>query len=170
MLSRVYGLVMALAVIGGVCSQVYVNFPEPNVYLLVTGVLTAWLISDAMDRGLNWLSIMSWSLFSFFLAPIVVPRWYASRPLKNGEMRKGGNDANFFNAFGLITVVFTGVSAALNFMDFGSNRGFEIIINAGFAVAGTAFVLALSTRRDSITETGRPLATETVTDNDKLRK
>ena len=169
MLNRVYGLIMCAAVVGGLVSQVYVPFPDSNIYFLESGIFTAWLVADALERRSKLWQIFVWAFFSLLLCPIVVPRWYANRPLKALELRRGGTDSNFFNAFGLVTTSFTGVSATINFMAFGANRGFELIINSGFAVAGIAFVLALSTRRDSITEMGKPLSAEPVAERVKSK-
>ena len=166
MLNRTYGLIMASLIVYGIFAQVYVNFAEANFYFLVTGILTAWLVADSIDRNCKFGHMVLWIVSSLLLAPIVVARWYSTRKLLPGEVRKFGADANFFNAFGVITLIFTGVSAALNFIDFGGNRGFEIIINSGFAVAGTAIVMAIASRRESVTETGRPLATQPVRDRD----
>jgi hypothetical protein len=107
-----------------------------------------------MERKTRAWNTLGWAAAALVLAPIVVPRWYANRPLKSGETRKGGVDANFFTAFGIITVLYTGVSAACNFLAYGPDRGFELIINAGFAVAGTGLVLGLAAKQEKIMEKG----------------
>lgn len=154
MSNRCYGMVMTLAFLGALLSQVYVPFPDTNIYFLVSGILAAWMVSDAIERKAKFSTIMGWMFAALVLAPIVIPRWYANRPLKAGEWRKGGVDANFFTAFGIITLLYTGVSAACNFLAFGPDRGFELIINSGFAVAGTGLVLGLAAKQEKITEKG----------------
>lgn len=151
-MNRLYGVVMALALMGALLSQVYIPFPDTNIYFLESGILAAWLVSDALERKAKFSNVLGWALAALVLAPVVVPRWYANRPLKAREMRKGGVDSNFYTAFGVITVLYTGVSAACNFLAFGPDRGFELIINAGFAVAGTGLVLGLAARQDKIVE------------------
>lgn len=145
---------MTLAFLGALLSQVYIPFPDVNIYFLESGLLAAWLISDALERKAKVWSTLGWGVAALVLAPIVVPRWYANRPLKTGEFRKGGSDANYFTAFGIITLLYTGVSAACNFLAYGPDRGFELIINSGFAVAGTALVLGLACKQEKVLEKG----------------
>ena len=157
-MNRVYGMVMCTAFLGAILSQVFIPFPDVNVYFLECGLLAAWLVADAFERKASFGTTVLWAALALVLAPIVVPRWYANRPLKSDEWRKGGTDTNFYNAFGLVTVMFTGVSAACSFLNFGPEHGFELIINAGFSVAGTAFVLALATKQESVFEKGKAAA------------
>jgi hypothetical protein len=152
MLNRCYGTMMALAFIGALLSQVYIPFPDVNIYFLESALLAAWLVSDALERRAKVLSSLGWAAAALVLAPIVIPRWYANRPLKSNETRKGGVDSNFYTAFGIVTVLYTGVSAACNFLAYGPDRGFELIINSGFAVAGTALVLGLAAKQDKVIE------------------
>jgi hypothetical protein len=153
-----YGMVMVLAFMGALLSQVFIPFPDVNIYFLECALLAAWVISDAYERKVKVTKALGWAAASLILAPVVVPRWYANRPLKAGETRKGGGDSNYYTAFGIVTVLFTGVSAACNFLAFGPDRGFELIINSGFAVAGTALVLGLAAKQDKILEKGPALA------------
>jgi hypothetical protein len=157
MLNRCFGMVMALAVMGALLSQVFIPFPDSNIYFLESGLLAAWLISDAFERKAKLGEVLGWAAAALVMAPIVVPRWYANRPLRAGETRKGGVDSNFYTAFGIVTVLFTGVSAACNFIAFGPDRGFELIINSGFAVAGLGLVLGLAAKQDKVTEQGPAL-------------
>jgi hypothetical protein len=152
-----YGIVMLLAFIGALLSQVYIPFPDVNIYFLECALLAAWVVSDGYERKVKATRALAWAAAALVLAPVVVPRWYANRPLKAGETRKGGGDSNYYTAFGIVTVVFTGVSAACNFLAFGPDRGFELIINSGFAVAGTALVLGLAAKQDKILEKGPAL-------------
>jgi hypothetical protein len=147
-------MVMVLAFMGALLSQVFIPFPDINIYFLESGLLAAWLVSDAWERKAKAKNAFGWAAAALVLAPIVVPRWYANRPLKAGETRKGGSDSNFYTAFGIVTVLFTGVSAACNFLAFGPDRGFELIINSGFAVAGLGLVLGLAAKQDKVTEKG----------------
>ncbi len=166
MLNRCYGLVMMLAFVGALLSQVYIPFPDVNIYFLESGVLAAWLVADAIERRAKFTTTLGWTLAALLMAPVIVPRWYANRPLKAGECRKGGVDANYFTAFGIITLLYTGVSAACNFLAFGPDRGFELIINSGFAVAGTGLVLGLACRQDKVTEMGPKLLGQKVEEVD----
>lgn len=156
MLNRFYGLIMCTAVSGAMLAGVYIP-SDPQYYFLLSGILAAWVVADAIERRYNPLQTFSWAFGSILLAPLVVPRWYATRKLKVGEERKGGRDANYLQAFGIVTVMYTGLSCALNFLNFGSNGGFELIIHTGFAAAGCALVMGLNCRQESVTETGRPL-------------
>src|SRR5262249_34962802 len=139
---------------GAIVAQVYIPWPDWHVYMAECGILALWLSLDAIQRRASFGSALVHTAGALILAPLVIPRWYANRPLKVGEWRKGGADANFFLAFGILTVVFTGVSAASNFLAFGPERGFELIINSGFSVAGTALVLSLLARQERVFERG----------------
>lgn len=156
MLNRFYGLIMCTAVLGAMLAGVYIP-SDPQYYFLLSGILAAWVVADASERRYNPLQTFGWAFGSILLAPLVVPCWYATRKLKMGEERKGGRDANYLKAFGIVTVMYTGLSCALNFLNFGSNCGFELIIHTGFAAAGCALVMGLNCRQESVTETGRPL-------------
>jgi hypothetical protein len=154
MLNRCYGLVMATAFLGGLMAQVYVPLPDWHMYFLECAIFAAALLVDAAFRRTRISSALLYFCGSLVLAPIVVARWYANRPLRPGEWRKGGSEANFFTAFGIITIFFTGVSAACNLLNFGSEHGFELIINSGFAVAGVAIITSLMARKERVFEKG----------------
>ena len=154
MLNRCYGLVMSTAFLGALLAQVYVPLPDWHIYFVESSIFAAWLLVDAAARRAKFTSALTHALAAFILAPLVVARWYACRPLRPGEWRKGGMDANFFTAFGVMTVIFTGVSASCNFLNFGPDRGFELIINSGFSVAGTALVMAMMVRQERVFEKG----------------
>lgn len=158
MLNRMYGMLMVVAFMVALKAQVFVPFPDVNIYFLECALLAAWIVSDAYDRKVKVTKAIGWAAAALLMAPVVVPRWFANRPLKAGETRKGGGDSNFYTAFGIITIVFTGVSAACNLLAFGPDRGFELIINSGFAVAGIALVLGLAAKQDKVLEQGPALA------------
>lgn len=162
MLNRWYGILMSIAVLAGLLAQVYIPFPDWHLYLTECAVFSCLLIVDAAMRRVRPSTAIANTLAALVLAPLVVPRWYANRPLLPGEFRKYGTDSNFFTAFGIITVFFTGVSAASNFMNFGPDRGFEFIINAGFCVAGVGLILSLATRQDRALEKGATVSAEEV--------
>jgi hypothetical protein len=154
MVNRFCGLVMSTAFLGALLSQVYVPVPGWQVYFVASMTFAAWLLLDGVIRRASISTMAAYALFTMILAPLSVARWYACRPLLPGEWRKGGMDANFYTAFGLVTLVFTGISAASNFVNFGPDRGFELIINSGFCVAGTAIVMGLMVRKDRLYEKG----------------
>jgi hypothetical protein len=157
MQNRIFGLIMCTSALGAFLTGVYMP-SDPDYYFLLSGILSAWVVADACERRYNLVQTFAWAFASLLLAPIVVPRWYATRKLLTGEDRKGGTDCNYLKAFGIVTLMYTGLSCALSFLNFGSNHGFELIIHTGFAAAGCAFVLGLVSRKESVTETGRPKA------------
>jgi hypothetical protein len=162
-LNRGYGMMMSLSFLGAILSQVYVPLPDIQVYFVECAFFASLVLVDAIDRKAGLGTTLLYFLSSLILAPLAVPRWYANRPLKCNECRKGGVHTNFLNAFAILTVVFTGVSAACNFLSFGPDRGFELIINSGFCVAGTALVLGLIVRQESVLEKGaKPTLSEKV--------
>jgi hypothetical protein len=154
MMNRCFGLVMSTAFLAGLLAQVYVPFPDWHVYLVECAVFATWLICDAAMRRAKVGTALTYAAMALLLAPLAIPRWYANRPLRPGEWRKGGSEANFFTAFGVMTLIFTGVSAAVNFINFGPEKGFELIINSGFAVAGIALVMSLIARKERVFEKG----------------
>lgn len=154
MVNRFYGLVMSTAFLAALLSQVYLPAPDWHLYFIECFTFAAWVLLDGIIRRASAKSVAGYVLSTAILAPLAVARWYACRPLLPGEWRKGGMDANFFMAFGVITVVFTGVSAASSFLNFGPDRGFELIINSGFSVAGTAIIMGMLTRKDRLYEKG----------------
>ena len=151
---RCYGFVMTLALLGGIITQAFIPFTDVHVYFMECAVLAIIVLADALHRRTNIVKALGYFLASLVLAPLAVARWYADRPLRHDETRKGGFHTNFFNAFALLTLMFTGVSAACNFLAFGPDRGFELIINGGFAVVGTALVMALAAKQDMVLEKG----------------
>jgi hypothetical protein len=153
-LNRCYGVVFSLTFLAGLASQVYIPLPDVQVYFLECAFFSALIICDAILRRATFSQTLMYTAAALVMAPLAVPHWYANRPLKPGEVRKGGGDVNFLNAFAIVTVMFTGVSAACSFLSFGSEHGFELIINAGFCVAGTALVAGLITRKERVLETG----------------
>jgi hypothetical protein len=147
-------MVMSVAFVAAAVSQVYVPWPDWHIYLLACGVLSILVVLDAIDRQAPLSTTLLHAIGALLFAPLVVPRWYAVRPLKPGQWRKGGADTHFFMAFGVLTVVFTGISAACNFINCGPDSGFELIINAGFAVAGTAFIMSMAAHKERVFEKG----------------
>lgn len=160
MQNRLFGLIMCTSVLGALLAGVYIP-TQPDYYFLLSGILAAAVVSDALGRKYNLAQVFGWAFGSVLLAPVVVPRWYATRRLRTGEERKGGSDANYLKAFGMVAIMFTGMSCALNFLNYGANNGFELIIQTGFSVAGTAWVLSIISRKESVTETGRPVIADT---------
>jgi hypothetical protein len=153
-LNRGYGMMMCLSFLGAILSQVYIPLPDIQVYFVECAFFASLVLVDAIDRRAGLGTTLLYFVSSLILAPLAVPRWYANRPLNFGECRKGGVHTNFLNAFAIVTVVFTGVSAACNFLSFGPDHGFELIINSGFCVAGTALVLGLIAKQASVMEKG----------------
>jgi hypothetical protein len=166
MLTRLYGLLICTAFLGGLAAQVYVPKPDGHLYLIECSIFAAWLVSDAISRRAKFTPTLVHALAAILLAPLVIPRWYAHRPLQPNEWRKGGIDSNFFTAFGVMTVIFTGVSAACNFLNFGPEHGFELIINAGFSVAGVALLLGLVSRKEAVFERGPKTRTPNIKESE----
>jgi hypothetical protein len=156
MLNRTaYGIVMCTAFLGGLLAKIYVPVPDGHLYLIECSIFGAWLAADAIYRRAKFVPTLAHATAAIFLAPLVIPRWYANQPLQTGEWRKGGTESNFFTAFGVITLVFTGVSACCNLSSFGPEHGFELIINSGFSVAGVALLLGLVSKKERVFERGQ---------------
>ena len=78
-----------------------------------------WIFIDAQRRNNE---PAKWTLGAFFLAPFVVPNYFASRNLKKGEVRKGGVNWHRCKYFAFYWAVFT-----LWFMFFSGFSQFSLI-------------------------------------------
>lgn len=71
-----------------------------NGYLVTNGLLLAYLIWDGRRRKVS--KIWAWALGSVMAGPLVLPFYFASRPLMEGEVRSGGYGWNVVRYFALL--------------------------------------------------------------------
>ena len=73
-------------------------------YFILYIAIAIWLFLDAKKRKYNGIP---WAAFTAILGPLVVPFYFAKRPLKDGEVREGGfawNVLKYFAIFWTITM------------------------------------------------------------------
>jgi hypothetical protein len=73
-------------------------------------IVAAFVFSDARSRLVN--SSFAWAIGTFLLMAIVLPVYYAVRPLKRGERREGGRGWNVLRNFAF---AWTGIMAIAGF-------------------------------------------------------
>jgi hypothetical protein len=79
-------------------------------YFVLYVIIAAWVFRDARKRRL---SPVPWTLATAILGPVVVPVYFAKRPLREGETREGGTAWNVLKNFALfwtLTMLVVGVA------------------------------------------------------------
>jgi 4-amino-4-deoxy-L-arabinose transferase-like glycosyltransferase len=69
-------------------------------YLIVNGLLLAYLIWDGRRREVS--KIWAWGIGTALAGALVLPFYFASRPLMEGEVRSGGYGWNVVRYFALL--------------------------------------------------------------------
>lgn len=75
-------------------------------YLLVFGIITVWVIVDALRRGTEPQVVIAWGVGTLVLGPVVAPYYFASRSLASGEVREGNFAWNILKYFAVFWTVF----------------------------------------------------------------
>jgi hypothetical protein len=138
-------------------------------FLIVAGVLGLFVGIDAYRRRDQWLL---WGFGTFILAVVVMPLWYAKRPLMAGERREGGTGWNFLKNFAILWTIVMLIVTAWSTVGMGSvaasaksdaemaGAGLGMIFGYGmlgafwfFPVLGS-LVLGLLIKKSSIVEIG----------------
>lgn len=82
-------------------------------YFIIFGLLTIWVVIDGIKRKLGAKTAL-WAIGTFLLGVIILPIYFAERPLKAGEVREGGLAWNVLKNFALtwtLLIVAIGISA-----------------------------------------------------------
>jgi len=85
-------------------------------YFAFNGILLAYLAYDAYNREVS--NIWAWGLGTLLVGVVVLPFYFANRPLKDGEVRTGGFGWNVLKNFTLlwtflfVVLVFSSCAAA----------------------------------------------------------
>jgi hypothetical protein len=111
-------------------------------YVIIFGLLTLWVAFDANRRKLGAAKTILWAIGTFLLGVIVLPIYFARRPLRANEVREGGFAWNVLKNFALtwtILVVVIGISAISSAA--GTNAGSDAEA-AGVAI-GTGIVFVI---------------------------
>jgi hypothetical protein len=108
-------------------------------------IVAAFVFSDARSRQANSLA---WAIGTLLLMAIVLPIYYAVRPLKRGERRKGGRGWNVLRNFALAWTAMMAVAGVAGFLSVAMataslNSEGERIGAAIGVIAGIGFMGAL---------------------------
>lgn len=103
-----------------------------NIGVLLSLLIAAWTARDARRRGSRWIL---WGLASLLLWVIVLPLWFARRPLLVGERREGGAAWNLLKNFALTWTVFMLV---VSFAFMGAAGSQMVDTTSGAEALGTA--------------------------------
>lgn len=68
-------------------------------YFLINGILALWVIADARARRANF---WGWGFGTLLLSLLVLPAYFACRPLKSGEVRSGGRGWNYLKNLSVV--------------------------------------------------------------------
>lgn len=77
-------------------------------YLILYGILAIWAFVDAKKRKAN---AVLWAVGTLLLGPIILPFYFAKRPLKAGEVREGGTAWNVLKNFAIFWTILMAVAA-----------------------------------------------------------
>lgn len=83
-------------------------------YWVLSAALALWVCVDGMRR--SGFSGIFWGVGTFLLAPLVLPVYFAVRPLREGETREGGKAWNVLKGFALtwtLLMVASGISGVM---------------------------------------------------------
>ncbi len=83
-------------------------------YVIIFGLLTLWVGFDANKRKLGAAKTVLWAIGTFLLGVIVVPFYFAKRPLMVNQVREGGLAWNVLKNFALtwtLLIIAVGISA-----------------------------------------------------------
>ena len=138
-------------------------------YWWLFGIIAAWVLYDGFTRKIN---PIVWALGTFVLGPIVLPFYFAKRPLKDGEIREGGTGWNVLRNFALAWTLVMAVAAFAGLFNAGEasqglksdaekvGAGLGIVVGMGllgalwfFPMVG-ALLLGLFLKKSSIIERG----------------
>jgi hypothetical protein len=139
-------------------------------WFLLDFAIGAWVYFDAKSRKID--QPILWAIGSVFLWIIVVPFYFAKRPLKSGEVREGGTAWNVIKSFAIfwtLLMFIIGVSGMMFVGDFISNPhseaeqfgaafgtaiGMSMLMGLWFFVMVGALVIGLFVKKTSIIEKG----------------
>lgn len=139
-------------------------------YWVLNIAISLWVFVDARNRKMEKSGL--WAIGTFFLMIVVIPFYFAKRPLKDGEVREGGTGWNVLRSFAIfwtITMFVAGVSGMIAVSDvttnysssaeqagaaIGTAMGMGMIIGLWFVVIVGALAIGLFLKKSSIVEKG----------------
>ena len=138
-------------------------------YFILYLLFAIWVFIDAQKRKSNFIT---WSLATAILGPIVLPVYFAKRPLKAGEVREGGTAWNVLKNFAILWTITMAIAAFWGMVavskEFSTMRneyeqagaaigtalGFGMIIALWFFPMVGAVVLGFVLKKSSVVEKG----------------
>lgn len=139
--------------------------------VLILGIAIAlWVFFDARSRKMD--QAVLWAIGTSLLMILVIPFYFAKRPLKDGEVREGGTAWNVIKTFAIFWTAFmfvAGVSSMMAVGDavtetgsgaeqagaaIGGVIGMGMIMGLWFIVVVGALVVGLFVKKSSIVEKG----------------
>lgn len=139
-------------------------------YWILDIAIALWVFFDARSRKMDQ-SIL-WVIGTLLLMILVIPFYFAKRPLKDGEVREGGTAWNVIKTFAIFWTAFmfvAGVSGMMAVGDavtetgsgagqagaaIGGAIGMGMIMGLWFIVIVGALVIGLFVKKSSIVEKG----------------
>jgi hypothetical protein len=140
-------------------------------YLLLNIVIALWVFFDARSRKMGGESVL-WSIGTVFMIILLIPCYFAKRPLKDGELREGGTAWNVIKSFAIfwtLTMFVVGVGGmiAVNGITshaasdaeqagaaIGTALGLGMIMGLWFVLLVGALAIGLFLKKSSIVEKG----------------
>jgi hypothetical protein len=140
-------------------------------YLLLNIVIAVWVFVDARSRKMGT-EALAWSIGTFLLMIVVIPFYFAKRPLKDGEVREGGTAWNVIKSFAIFWTLLmfvagvAGMIAATNVTSraasdaeqagaaIGTALGLGMMVGLWITVLMGALVIGLFLKKSSIVEKG----------------
>lgn len=80
-------------------------------YWMLNILIALWVFFDARKRKMN--KSLLWGIGTSLLMVVVIPFYFAKRPLKAGEVREGGTAWNVIKSFAIFWTIFMFVAGVV---------------------------------------------------------
>jgi len=139
-------------------------------YWMLNILIALWVFFDARKRKMN--KALLWGIGTSLLMVVVIPFYFAKRPLKAGEVREGGTAWNVIKSFAIFWTIFMFVAGVVGMISaskvvekansgaeqvgatIGTAIGISVIFGVWFIVLIGTLVLGLFLKKSSIVENG----------------
>lgn len=110
-------------------------------YIVVYGLFAIWVLVDGLKRKAK---AIPWAIGTAILGPIVLPVYFAKRPLKAGEVREGGTAWNVIRNFALFWTIVMAFAAIWSLVAVSSETAtYQTAAEQAGAAIGTALGLGM---------------------------
>jgi low temperature requirement protein LtrA len=107
-------------------------------YVIIFGLLTLYVVMDGIRRNLGAAKTILWAIGTFLLGVVVLPIYFAKRPLRANEAREGGFAWNILKNFALTwTILMVAISITV------INAASQTNVNSGAEAAGAALGMGI---------------------------